>query len=48
MKDSELYMIAGGISTTFLNSLARIINVIFNIGKSIGTSFKMIKTKTSC
>ena len=48
MKDEELVLIKGGITTTLLNSVARIISVIFNIGKSIGTSIRMIRSKTSC
>ena len=48
MKDEELVLVKGGITTTLLNSVARIISVIFNIGKSIGTSISMIRSKTSC
>jgi len=48
MKDEELMLVKGGITTTFLNSIARIISVIFNIGKSVGTSIRMIRTKTTC
>ncbi len=48
MNNEELMLVRGGITTTLLNSVARIISVIFNIGKSIGTSIKMIRSKTSC
>ncbi|CDA52512.1 unknown [Clostridium sp. CAG:533] len=48
MRDEELVLVKGGITTTLLNSVARIISVIFNIGKSIGTSIRMIRFKTSC
>ena len=48
MKDEELVLVKGGITTTLLNSVARIISVIFNIGNSIGTSIRMIRSKTSC
>ena len=48
MRDDELILISGGITTTLLNSIARVISVIFNIGKSVGTSIRMLRSKTSC
>ena len=48
LSNQELALVSGGITTTLLNSVARIISVIFNIGKSIGTSIRMIRSKTSC
>lgn len=48
MRDDELILVSGGITTTLLNSIARVISVIFNIGKSVGTSIRMLRTKTSC
>ena len=48
MRDDELILVSGGITTTLLNSIARVISVIFNIGKSVGTSIRMLRSKTSC
>lgn len=48
MSDKEMVLIYGGFSTTLLNSLARILTVVFNIGKSVGTSIRMIRQKQKC
>lgn len=45
MSDKEMILVYGGFSTTLLNSLARILTVVFNIGKSVGTSIRMIRQK---
>jgi len=51
MKDEQLMQIVGGgfvLTATFLNSLSRIINTVHNLGRSIGTSIRMIKSNTIC
>ena len=48
MSDKEMVLVYGCFSTTLLNSLARILTVVFNIGKSVGTSIRMIRQKQKC
>ena len=49
MKNSELINITGGaISSTLLNSLARLIGVFFEIGQVVGSSIRRIKNNNKC
>jgi len=44
----ELLKIKGGVSASFINSIARGITVLFDLGKAIGSAIYRISTKTVC
>lgn len=51
LNETELLNIKGGattISSTFLNSLARIITTILDLGRTIGSSISRYKNKNYC
>ena len=50
MTKEELYKIKGGagVNATLLNSIARCIEAIYNLGRATGTGIKMIFSKSSC
>ena len=50
MTDKELYEISGGasISASLLNSLARGIDTIYNLGRAFGTAIQMIVSRKIC
>lgn len=50
LKSEELLNVKGGanFSAALLNSLSRIVTVIFELGKSIGTSLRRVKEKNYC
>lgn len=49
MKDDELKKIYGGeITGTLLNSIARILETIIDIGRSFGSALNFWKNKKSC
>lgn len=49
MREEELYNIYGGaFSAALFNALSRGINTIYELGRSLGTSLKMIISKKKC
>lgn len=48
--DSELYLIRGGygLSATLLNSISRLITVLLDLGRAVGTSIYRNKTHNYC
>lgn len=50
MKKEELIEVKGGVSinASLLNSIARCIEAVYNLGRAAGTGIKMILTKSSC
>ncbi len=49
LNETELYKIkGGGISTTLLNSVARLITTVLDLGRTVGTSIRRIYSKNYC
>ncbi len=51
MNNEELINVYGGgfsFTATWLNAIARTINTIMDIGRSVGTSLRMIFSGTKC
>jgi len=49
LENRELIKINGGaINATWLNSMARLISIVIDVGKMIGTSFRRITGKNYC
>lgn len=49
LSNEELILIhGGGISSTFLNSLSRLIENIYKLGQAVGSSIRRITTKNIC
>lgn len=50
MTNQELMVISGGgwLSAAFLNAASRAINTVMDIGRSIGSSIRMIISGTRC
>ncbi len=50
MTEQELVNVNGGatVNATWLNALARGIEVIYNLGRSFGTALRMISKKITC
>lgn len=51
INNSELILISGGAfswSASMLNAISRGIETVFNIGRSIGTSIRMIFSRKVC
>jgi len=49
VENRELIKINGGaINATWLNSMARLISIVIDVGKMIGTSFRRITGKNYC
>lgn len=50
LENTTLVNIEGGIriSGTLLNSLAKLLTTIFDLGRSVGTSINMAKTGRKC
>lgn len=50
MKNIDLFEVKGGtnISGTFINSIAKIISSFLEIGRTIGTALRMIKSGRKC
>ncbi|MBR1718397.1 MAG: hypothetical protein IJ715_03920 [Bacilli bacterium] len=49
IKDSELKLIEGGsITATFISAIARCINSISDLGRSLGSSIRRIQTGSYC
>lgn len=50
MTNQELINVVGGatINASWLNALARGIEVVYNLGRSLGTAIRMIVKKTKC
>ncbi len=50
MSNQELIMIQGGgwLSASFMNAAARVVNSALELGRSLGTSIRMIISGTHC
>lgn len=50
LTNKEMYVIDGGvnISGTLLNAIAKLINTIFDVGRSIGTAINMSRNGRKC
>ena len=51
MSNQELIMVRGGgfmVSSTYLNSLARVINSVLELGRTFGTSIRMFISGKKC
>ncbi len=49
LKEIELYEIKGGaVSATLLNSMARIISTVLELGRTVGSSIRRIYSKNYC
>lgn len=49
MSNEELLIVrGGGITSTFLNSLARVVTTVYNVGRAVGSTVRRIITKTIC
>lgn len=51
LKTEELYEIQGGaisINATFLNSFARCIEAILDLGRTVGSAIRHVKSKNIC
>lgn len=49
LKNEELVLVRGGaLSTTLLNSLARLVNTLYELGQSVGSSIRRIASKKVC
>ena len=48
LKDVQLFEIKGGISSTLINSVARMINTILDLGRTIGSAIRRIYSKNYC
>ncbi len=49
LTNEELLLIqGGGISSTLLNSVSRLINTILDLGKTVGSAIRRIAAKNYC
>ncbi len=49
LNETELFCIKGGaITSTFLNSVARVITTILDLGRTVGSSIRRIYSKNYC
>lgn len=49
LKETELYEIKGGaITATLFNSIARLINTVLDLGRTVGSSIRRIYSKNYC
>lgn len=49
IKDKELKMISGGtITATFINAIVKGLELIIELGKSLGSSFRRITSNATC
>ena len=49
MKERELLaVIGGGITATFINSIARLIDTILDLGRNVGNAIQMIVSGRKC
>ena len=49
MQERELLtVIGGGITATFLNSIARLIDTILDLGRNVGNAIQMIVSGRKC
>lgn len=49
LQRDELIKISGGtINATMLNSIARLVSIVIEVGRMIGSSFRKISTKNYC
>lgn len=49
LKEMELYEIRGGaVSSTLLNSIARLITTVLDLGRTVGSSIRRIYSKNYC
>ncbi len=49
LEEQELFQIKGGaITATFFNSIARLINTVLDLGRTVGSSIRRIYSKNYC
>jgi hypothetical protein len=51
MKKEELLKVQGGasgVSATMLNAIARCVDVLYNLGRALGTGIRMVSGKKYC
>ncbi len=49
LNEVELYEMKGGaITATFFNSIARLINTVLDLGRTVGSSIRRIVTRNYC
>ena len=49
MQERELLtVIGGGITATFLNSIARLIDTILDLGRNVGNAIQMVVSGRKC
>ena len=49
LKNEELILIkGGGITATFLNSLSRLMDTLYNLGHSVGSTLRRLVGKNIC
>lgn len=49
LEEKDLYEIkGGGVSATLLNSVARIISTVLELGRTVGSSIRRIYSKNYC
>lgn len=49
LNEVELYQVQGGaITSTFLNSVARLITTVLDLGRTVGSSIRRIYSKNYC
>lgn len=49
LNNEELLLVrGGGISSTFLNSISRLLEDIYKLGQAVGSSLRRIRSKKVC
>ena len=49
LKSEELILVrGGGITATFLNSVSRLMDTLFNLGQTVGSSMRRLISKKVC
>ena len=49
LTNEELILIkGGGITSTFLNSLSRLVETLYNLGQAVGSSIRRVVSKKVC
>ncbi len=49
MTDKELLtIVGGGITATFINSIARLINTVLDLGRNVGNAIQMVVSGRKC
>lgn len=49
MSNEELLLVrGGGITSTFLNSVARLASTVYNLGRAFGSTIRRLVTRSIC